>query len=266
MGRLDGKTAWVTGGASGIGAAIVLRFLEEGARVVVTDLNPLPDSQFDALAPYENDIRYYPLDVSDRVAVATTADCILTDTGPVDILVNSAGIGPNGSATTTSHENWQHTLDVNLSGTFFCCRAVLPSMVSRETGAIINIASIMGLASSDRSLAYCVSKGGVAQLTRSIAIDYGLSGIRCNALAPGFVDTPIVAGTKHVPTIYRRIIDYHAMGRIGQPREIANAALFLASDESSFVTGHILTVDGGYSAGRKILSQKGADSGLGDTV
>ncbi len=254
MGRLDGKNALITGGASGIGAAILLRFLEEGARVVIADLNPLSNDQLLALAPYENQFGYHSLDVSDQSAVVESVNTVLREAGAIDILVNSAGIGPNGSATSTSRETWMRTLDVNLSGTFYGCQAVLPSMVGRKTGSIINIASVMGLESSDESLSYCVSKGGVVQLTRSIAIDYGMQGVRCNALAPGYVDTPITAGVKRAPEVHKRMVAHHALGRPGQPREIANAALFLASDESSFVTGHILAVDGGYRAGRRILT------------
>ena len=254
MGRLDGKIALVTGGASGIGAAIALRFLEEGAWVAITDLNPLQDDQIQALAPYENQFGYHPLDVSDRDAVIACVDAVLEDGGAIDILVNAAGIGTKGSASATSRETWQRTLEVNLSGTFYCCQAVLSAMTGRKTGSIINVASVLGLESSDNNLSYSVSKGGVVQLTRSIAIDYGVEGVRCNALAPGYVDTPMTAMIGRDPEIYKRMVAYHALGRSGKPREIANAALFLASDESSFVTGHVLVVDGGYRAGRRILN------------
>ena len=254
MGRLDGKVALITGGASGIGEAIVLRFLEEGAWVAITDLSPLPDHQLQVLAPYENHFGYRLLDVSNQDAVMACVSAIVKETGAVDILVNAAGIGSKGSATTTSRETWLRTLEVNLSGTFYCCQAVLTAMTGRKSGSIINIASILGLESSDENLPYSVSKGGVIQLTRSIAIDYGLKGVRCNALAPGYVETPMTAMIERNPEINKKMVAYHALGRPGQPREIANAALFLASDESSFVTGHVLVVDGGYRAGRRILS------------
>ena len=254
MGRLDGKIALVTGGASGIGAAIALRFLEEGAWVAITDLNLLQDDQIQALVPYENQFGYRPLDVSDRGAVIACVDAVLEEEGAIDILVNAAGIGTKGSALTTSREAWQRTLEVNLSGTFYCCQAVLSVMTGRKTGSIINVASVLGLESSDENLPYSVSKGGVVQLTRSIAIDYGVEGVRCNALAPGYVDTPMTAMIGRDPEICKRMVAYHPLGRPGQPREIANAALFLASDESSFVTGHVLVVDGGYRAGRRILN------------
>jgi NAD(P)-dependent dehydrogenase (short-subunit alcohol dehydrogenase family) len=254
MGRLDGKVALITGGASGIGEAIVLRFLEEGAWVAITDLSPLADSQLQGLAPFENQFGYWPLDVSNQDAVMACVSAVVEETGAVDILVNAAGIGTKGSATATSRETWQRTLEVNLSGTFYCCQAILSAMVGRQTGSIINISSVLGLESSDENLPYSVSKGGVIQLTRSIAIDYGLKGVRCNALAPGYVETPMTAMIERNPEINKRMVAYHALGRPGQPREIANAALFLASDESSFVTGHVLVVDGGYRAGRRILS------------
>ncbi len=253
MGRLDGKVALVTGGASGIGAAIVLRFLEEGARVAITDLNPLGDEQTETLAPYEKRFVYHPLDVSDPEAVIECVNAIQEEVGAIDILVNAAGIGTRGSAMTMSRETWQRTLDVNLSGSLYCCQAVLATMTGRKTGSIINIASVFGLESSDENLPYSVSKGGVVQLTRSIAIDYGTEGVRCNALAPGYVNTPMTGMIRRNPEIYNRIIALHALGRAAQPVEIANAALFLASDESSFVTGHVLAVDGGYRAGHRLL-------------
>lgn len=254
MGRLDGKVALITGGASGIGAAIVLRFLEEGALVAITDLRPLADDRLRVLAPYENHFAYHKLDVSRQDAVIACMNGVLEETGAVDILVNAAGIGTKGSAMATSRETWQRTLDVNLSGTFYCCQAALSVMTGRKSGSIINIASVLGLESSDENLPYTVSKGGVIQLTRSIAIDYGAQGIRCNALAPGYVETPMTAMIARSPEIHKRMLSYHALGRPGTPREIANAALFLAGEESSFVTGHVLVVDGGFSAGRRILS------------
>jgi len=252
IGRLDGKVALITGGASGIGAAIVLRFLEEGAWVVITDRSPLPDDMIQALAPYDNQFGYRPLDVSNQDTVIACVNAVLEEAGAIDILVNAAGVGTKGSATETSRETWQRTLEVNLSGTFYCCQAVLTAMIGRKTGSIINIASVFGLESSDENLPYSVSKGGVVQLTRSIAIDYGKEGVRCNALAPGYVHTPLTAGIRKDPEIYKRLVAHHVLGRPGQPREIANAALFLASDESSFVTGHVLAVDGGYRAGRSL--------------
>lgn len=218
-----GKRALVTGGASGIGAAVVHRLSEEGADVVVADLN--------------GGVR---LDVRDERQVAP----LMAD---LDILVNAAGIGSTTSAPNTPIEVWDDVLDVNARGTFLCCKHAIPGMAARGGGSIVNVASIAGLIGLRNRAAYCAAKGAVVALTRALAVDHVADGIRVNAVAPGTVDSPWV----------RRLVDEvgesldtlkarQPMGRLGTPDEIAEAIVYLAGAE--FVTGTILSIDGGVTA------------------
>jgi NAD(P)-dependent dehydrogenase (short-subunit alcohol dehydrogenase family) len=174
--------------------------------------------------------------------------------GRIDILVNSAGVAGGGPVHLVSVEEWDRVVDVNLKGTFLVCKHVLPIMLEQGSGSIINIASIEGLEGSEGGSAYNASKAGVVLLSRNMAMDYARKGVRVNSVCPGFVDTPLLGQIFELPGLadYRaRIVNAHQMGRLGRAEEIANAALFLASDEASFITGHALTVDGGYTAGHR---------------
>jgi len=243
-GRLGGKVALVTGAASGIGAACARRFADEGARVGGIDVS-VPDSH-----PCD---AFVAADVRDADVVGAAVDGIISHLGPVDILVNAAGVASFGTADTIDEAEWDRVVDINLKGTWLVSRAVLPGMVANRAGSIVNLASVEGIEGGQSQTAYNASKGGVVLLTRSMAVDYGEHNVRVNCLCPGLIETPMTAplqdgGLKPVLDWFE---EQHLLGRAGKPEEVAAAALFLASDDASFVTGHALAVDGGYLAGRR---------------
>jgi NAD(P)-dependent dehydrogenase (short-subunit alcohol dehydrogenase family) len=246
MGRLDGKVAVVTGAASGIGAATSERFTKEGATVVRTDITP-----GDGIVE---------LDVRDEAAVIAAFTAAHAAHGRVDALVNAAGVAGGGPVHMIEGDEWDRVVDINLKGTFLTDKAALALMVDQEPnavgqrGSIVNIASIEGIEGTEGGSAYNASKGGVVILTKNIAMDYGRRGIRANAICPGFIDTPLmqaVLGSDDMRDVRESFVQAHALGRVGEPHEIASAALFLASDDASFVTGSALVVDGGYTAGHQ---------------
>lgn len=250
--RLNGKTAVISGGASGIGFAIARRFLQEGASVAIGDWAAMPDDQAATLAALGGVWRAERVDVSKAEVVDGFVHDVLGDFGAVDILVNAAGVVGAGPATFIDHETMDRVLGVNVMGSFNLCRAVLPGMIDRGGGAIINIASIFGMEGCDNNVAYNVSKGAVIQLTRSLAIDHGRQGVRVNCLAPGYVETPMTEVVRSYGDVEATFVAMHALNRSGRPEEVAAAALFLASDDASFVSGHCLAVDGGFLAGRRL--------------
>jgi meso-butanediol dehydrogenase / (S,S)-butanediol dehydrogenase / diacetyl reductase len=242
--RLEGKVALVTGAGSGIGAACARRFHDEGARVAGLDIavpNAHPCDEF------------VIVDVRDAVAVGDAVDGVVAKLGRIDVLVNAAGVASFGTADTIDEAEWSRVVDINLKGTWLVARAVLPGMVERGSGSIVNLASVEGIEGGQAQTAYNVAKGGVVLLTRSMAVDYGPSNVRVNCLCPGMIETPMTAplqepGLKGVHDWFEA---QHLLGRTGRPEEVAAAALFLASDDASFVTGHALAVDGGFLAGRR---------------
>ncbi len=248
-GRLATRTALVTGGGSGIGAAICLRFAEEGARVIVADWNI--EAANEVIKQIENSggqAISIQVDVADGSAVESMVEKAEEAFGPCQILVNAAGILFHGTVLETDDAAWNRLLAVNLTGVFHCCRRVLPGMIAQKRGSIINIASTTGgHAATARAAAYVASKGGVAMLTRALAVDHAKDGVRANAICPGPTDTPMLRSALS-PADLQRFAASFPMGRLGCPEELAAAALFLASDESSFVTGSMLTVDGGQTA------------------
>jgi NAD(P)-dependent dehydrogenase (short-subunit alcohol dehydrogenase family) len=254
VGRLDGKIAFITGAASGIGSACALRFAEEGATLVGFDLRDTPDAAWTTAVACAPAASFSTGDVASEPDVAGAVQAAIRRFGHVDLVVNSAGVAGGGPVHQVSVEDWDRVLDVNLKGTFLVCKHVIPGMLERRAGSIVNIASVEGLEGSEGGSAYNASKAGVVLLTRNMAMDYGRMGVRVNAVCPGFIDTPLLRQVFDMPGLAEfraRIADAHQMGRLGEPREIANAALFLASDEASFVTGHALAVDGGYTAGHR---------------
>lgn len=254
MGRLEGKVAIVTGAASGIGLACALRFAREGAVVVGTDLAEPPEwKQVVDAAP---DASFHSLDVRDEGAQNDVAAAAVKAHRRIDALVTSAGVAGGGPVHLIDVEEWQRVQDINLKGTFLSARSVLPAMLEQRSGSIVTIASVEGLEGAEGGTTYNASKGGVVLLTRCMAMDYGRMGIRVNAVCPGFIDTPLfrsVVGGEQFPEKYReRIREQHKLGRFGRPDEIAGAALFLASDDASFVTGVALPVDGGFTCGHAV--------------
>lgn len=239
MTELEGRIAIVTGGASGIGAASATALQKLGATVIVFDLG------------IEGE-RAFTVDVGDGDAIKSGVKAVEDKWGKVDILVNSAGMGAIGSATDVSIEGWDTTINVNLRGTFLMCRAVLPGMIARGRGAIINIGSTFGLTAREDSVAYSVSKAGVIHLTRCIAVDLKDTGVRANCVCPGIIETAMTSMifTPEAEEMKRRNTAIHAMRRQGQPGEVAEAVAFLATDRASFITGTAVPVDGGYTAGK----------------
>ena len=239
MGRLDGRVALITGAASGIGAACAARFSEEGAVAVGLDV------QKSAVI----------VDVRDEDAVARAVAGVMVEHGRLDIVVNAAGVAGGGPVHQLGADEWDRVLDVNLKGTYLVCKHALAAMVEQRSGNIVNIASIEGIEGTEGGSAYNASKGGVVLLTKNMAIDYGRIGIRVNCICPGFIDTPMLRSVmdfEAMAKVRERVREEHKLGRFGRPEEIASAALFLASDDASFVTGHALVVDGGFTAGASL--------------
>ncbi len=254
MTRLAGKVTYVTGAASGIGLACARRFADEGAIVVGADLNTTDDwAATVANAPAAD---FHRLDVRDEAAQLAVATDIAAKYGRIDAVVTAAGVAGGGLVHMMSLADWQMVQDVNVTGTFLTAKAVLPTMIARRSGSIITVASVEGLEGCEGGSTYNASKGAVVLLTKNLACDYGRAGIRANSICPGFIDTPMFQAVVAKLPMADAIREQHKLGRFGRPDEIAGAAYFLASDDSSFVTGVALPVDGGYVAGHSYgLSQ-----------
>ncbi|MBB3047978.1 NAD(P)-dependent dehydrogenase (short-subunit alcohol dehydrogenase family) [Litorivivens lipolytica] len=248
--RLQGKVAIVTGAASGIGLACAERFAQEGAIVVGTDLNEPKDWSLVTSASPES--WFSTLDVTDGDAQNAVAKQTAEKHGRIDILVTAAGVGDGGPVSMIDNAAWDRVIDINLKGTFLSIKSVLDTMMAQRSGSIITVSSVEGINGTEGGSAYNASKGGVILLTKNVSIDYGRMGIRSNAICPGFIDTPMLHGIMDsMPEFKADVIRETKVGRLGKPEEIAGAALFLASDDASFVTGQSLAVDGGYTAGHR---------------
>ena len=245
---LEGRIALVTGAASGLGQAIAVGLAQAGAQVVLADIN-LEGAQrvAERLAQAGLEAQAIWVDVTDRASVESVVESITTE-GQIEILVNSAGINVWGPAAQLAADTWQRILAVNLTGTFYCCQAIGRHMLARGRGNIINLGSIAGLAGFPGVLAYAVSKAGVMQLTRTLAVEWAPV-VRVNALALSTFETPLVKRNRELrPEAYEELLKRIPLGRVGQPEEIVGSVLYLASEASSMVTGHVLAVDGGFLA------------------
>ncbi|MGB6543418.1 MAG: SDR family oxidoreductase [Xanthobacteraceae bacterium] len=251
MFKLGGRVALVTGGARGIGLACVEALAEAGAKVIIADHDPALAEEGRAAARAKGlDAEIAIMDVTDSARVTQAADELVLRHGKVDILVNSAGIARSETpAEKVTDELWLNVLDVNLNGTFWCCRAFGKHMLEAKSGAIVNIGSMSGFIVNkpQEQSYYNASKAAVHHLTKSLAAEWGARGVRVNAVAPTYVATPLNEFVKSKPTMYDAWIGGTPMARLGKVEEIASVVLFLASDAASLMTGSIVLADGGYT-------------------
>ncbi len=253
MGRVQDKACVVTGAGSGIGQAIAERLAEEGGKVVCVDINTEAASATAQRIQQAGSTAFaFTADVADPEQVEAFVQACVDQYGRIDVLVNNAGVNLPGVFHEVSNAEIDRTLNVNLKGSIYGSRAAIPSMLQQGGGSIVNISSVNGLVSEPFLSVYSASKGGIVMLTRGIALDYAKQGIRCNCICPGWVDTPINYAHAELlgglDQVYASMDLFQPIGRPGQPREISHLALFLASDEASFMTGSIITADGGMTA------------------
>ncbi|HXG31410.1 MAG TPA: glucose 1-dehydrogenase [Thermodesulfobacteriota bacterium] len=251
--RLQGKTAIITGGGEGIGKATALLFCKEGAKVGITGRNAKNLEEVVREADGNGEIVAFPGDVSKEEDVRRTVEEFIKRFGRIDILFNNAGILEVGTVVTTSLETWDKIMDINVKGTFLMSKYVLPYMIKNGGGSIINNSSVLGFIGCQNTVAYNTSKGAIMQFTRSLALDHAKEGIRVNTICPGFIKTKMNEDfIGNPPDAQKRLDEIAAqivpMGYRGEPIDIAYALLYLASDESKYVTGATLVVDGGWTA------------------
>ncbi len=245
MGKLEGKVVLITGGISGIGAATAKLFAQEGAKLALVDINEEKGQAFLADMKEEgvDDAIFIPADVADEKRCAEVFDRVIDEYGRLDVLFNNAGIGPTGPTHEYEFSTWRQTLAINLDAIFLYTKRALNVMLDQGEGVIINTASMYGLVAAPQSQAYNASKAAVINFTRSVGLEYAEHNIRVNCLCPGYIRTPIIA-----EELIEGLTQATPMKRLGKAEEIAKGALFLASDDSSFMTANALTIDGGYTA------------------
>jgi NAD(P)-dependent dehydrogenase (short-subunit alcohol dehydrogenase family) len=252
-GRVAGKVAVITGAASGLGAESARRLAREGASLVLTDVAAdAGHALAEAIGETGGSAVFIAHDVTDETQWASVAKTAVDRFGRLDILINSAGVGEGLPILETSLEDWRRVMAINTDGTFLGMRAVAPAMIAAGGGSIINISSILGKVGQPGAAGYCASKGAVLMLTKAAALEWAAVGIRVNSVHPGYIETPMVTNflrqAENGNEMRDMLISRHALGRLGVPREIADGVVFLASDESSFMTGAELVIDGGYTA------------------
>ena len=251
--KLEGKVAIVTGGSDGIGKAIALLFAREGARVIILGRDEAKGRHALTELKGAGEATYLKVDVSDSQQVRGMVEDTVQKYGRIDILVNNAAVCPAGDVLTTTEAAWDEVIGVNLKGVFLCCKHTIPYMQRNGGGSIVNIGSINSLMAMENEAAYDASKGGVLMLTKAMALDFAKSKIRVNCICPGAIETTMLKAsldTAANPKVAREsLVQKHPLRRTGTPEEVAQAALFLATDDSSFITGATIPVDGGILAG-----------------
>lgn len=249
--KLKGKVIIITGAKSGIGLATAIRFASEGAKVVVADIKDA-HQEVSEITWRGADALFVQVDVSNGSQVAALIEKTLAAFGRLDVLVNNAGIELAKKVTETTEAEWEHLMNVNLKGVFLCSKAAIPVMQRNGGGVIVNVASELGLVGGSEIAAYSASKGGVVQLTKAMAIDHAGDGIRVNCVAPGPVLTPlleaIIENSSNPEQERQNIVGKTLLKRLARPEEMANVIVFMASDESSYMTGSVVVVDGGWTA------------------
>ena len=252
MPRLDGKVALITGAGNGMGQVASVLFAREGARIVVADFSEAGGAEtVAAVEAVGGEAAFVKVDVANPDQVSAMVDFAMTRFGALNVLYNNAGIFPadDGGVTETPEPTWDRVMEVNLKGVWLGCKYGIPAMLASGGGSIVNVASFVALmGAATAQIAYTASKGGVLAMTREIAVEYGRRNIRANSLCPGPVSTPMLEELMSDPARKARRLVHIPMGRLGQAEELAKAALFLASDDSSFMTGAQLVVDGGITA------------------
>jgi meso-butanediol dehydrogenase / (S,S)-butanediol dehydrogenase / diacetyl reductase len=255
--RLTDRVAIVTGAGSGIGRAIALRAAGEGAAVVVADLDPPGGREtVDQIVQTAGRAVCVDTDVTRAADVQRLVETALSAYGRIDVLVNNAAIGGGDDILATDEATWDRIVAVVLKSVFLCTRAVLPRMLEQRGGSIVNISSVNALTGLGEE-AYSAAKAGVINLTQNLAIRYGQYGVRANVICPGTIRTPIWRQrVEKRPDVFDILTRWYPIGRVGEPEDVANATIFLASDEASFVTGAVLTVDGGLTAGMQRMARE----------
>ncbi|MGF1608746.1 MAG: SDR family NAD(P)-dependent oxidoreductase [Kiloniellales bacterium] len=248
---LEGRRVLITGAAAGLGLGMARAFADQGCRVGLNDL--AGETLDSALAAVQHQAGAQavalPGSVADAAAVDTVFATLDREWGGLDILINNAGIAMNQPTLELSLEDWQRTLDVNLTGVFLCAKAAATRMMAQGQGCILNIASMYGVVAAPERLAYCTTKGGVAMMSKALAIEWARHGLRVNALAPGYIKTDLVGRLVEAGRISEdQLVRRTPQGRLGSVEEVADLALFLASDRARYITGQVIGIDGGWSA------------------
>lgn len=239
--RLANKVAIITGGAGGIGLAAVKRFLEEGAKVAIVDYDKQQGEKMEA--ELGENVAFFAVDVSKLAEVKEMVDQVVDRFGKIDILINNAGITRDATLVKMSEEDFEKVIQINLNGVYYCTQAVAPHMIAQGSGKIISTSSVSGVYGNFGQTNYAATKAAIIGMTKTWAKELGRKGINVNAVAPGFTATPMVE--KMPEKVLQQMEGITSLQRLGKPEDIANAYLFLASDEASYITGHVLQVDGG---------------------